>query len=119
VLADGTIAAHSAERKRRHVPLKAAHVTNYTNHCAYRREIGRRCGFDSRFKIDARSPKPFDTRIWLNRAILDKGAAAAFGTSATSLGESGMSAFGGEAVVPQTSAEVRVGGKAEMLLTPN
>jgi len=61
VLADGTIAAHSAERKRRHVPLKAAHVTNYTNHCAYRREIGGRCGFDGRFKIDARSPKPFDT----------------------------------------------------------
>jgi len=32
----------------------------------------------------------------------------ASGTSATSRGEAGMSASGGEAVVPQTSAEVRV-----------
>ena len=95
MLADGTIAAHAAERKRRHVPLKAAHVTNYTNHCAYRREIGRRCGFDGRFKIDARSPKPFDTRIWLNRAILDKGAAAAFGTFETCSNVRSTVALGG------------------------
>src|SRR5215510_15421182 len=36
------------------------------------------------------------------------------GTSATSLGEPGMSACGGKAVVPQTSAEVRVWPKGDL-----
>jgi hypothetical protein len=62
-------------------------------------------------KNEEDSARPLAARLtgYLSFAAMRKGARTAIGPSATSRGDPVMSASGGEAVVPQTTAEVRVG----------
>src|SRR5262245_5077361 len=62
----------------------------------------------------ARERRVLDTKIRIKLLCWASGHVTSWPTCDITR-RAGMSAFGGEAVVPQTSAEVRVGGKAEIL----